>query len=271
MIARLNALPRRRALVILACVVALFAAYPAARWVWRAFLRPPVKHWEPLLPYGELRVGIDASYPPFGADPGNGELFGLDVDLAQAVAAEMGAPVRFINMGYDGLYDSLAADQADVLFSALRVDPLRMDEARYTVSYFDAGQVLVRPPQSGLDHMADLDGRALAVEFGAEGDVEARTWQRRLRALNILSFESAAGALEAVLAGQADAALVDAISARLWLRDHAGLERAPEYVTHDPYAAAVRADNERLWAAINTALTALIERGVVEEIVNRWL
>jgi ABC-type amino acid transport substrate-binding protein len=64
---------------------------------------------------------------------------------------------------------------------------------------------------------------------------------------------------------------VDAISARLWLRDHDGLELAPEYVTHDPYAAAVRADNERLWAALNAALTTLIERGAVEEVVNRWL
>jgi len=271
-IARLNALPRRqRALLIVVGLVALFAAYPAARWVWRTFLRPPIKHWEPLLPYGALRVGIDASYPPFGADPGNGELFGLDVDLARLVAAEMGVPVRFVNMGYDGLYDSLAANQADVLFSALRVDPLRMDAVRYTVSYFDAGQVLVRPPESGLNRMADLEGLALAVEFGAEGDVEARTWQRRLHTLDISAFETAAGALEAVLAGQADAALVDAISARLWLRDHDGLELAPEYVTHDPYAAAVRADNERLWAALNAALTTLIERGAVEEVVNRWL
>ncbi len=267
---RLRRLTRRQWLIIaiVATIIGLPLGYDFARWVWRTYFRPRPE--PPMLPYGELRVGIDASYPPFGVDLG-GELIGLDVDLARAVAEEMGVPLRFINMGYDGLYDSLRADQADALFSALRVDPLRMNDARYTVPYFDAGQVLVRPPDSGIDTMQDLEGRTLAVEFGAEGDLEARRWQRRLRVLHIASFEVAAQALEAVLAGQADAALVDAISARIWLGEHEGLAVAPEYVTSDPYAVAVQVGNGKLWEAINAALTRLLADGTVEAIIDRWL
>ncbi len=269
-ITRLKKLTLRQWLLIaiVAAIVGLPASYYAARWVWRAFFRPPVEL--PMLPYGELRVGIDASYPPFGLDLG-GELIGLDVDLARAVAEEMGVPLRFINMGYDGLYDSLRADQADALFSALRVDPLRMNDARYTRPYFDAGQVLVRPPESGIDHMSDMEGRTIAIEFGTEGDLEARTWQRRLRVLTIESYDVASAALDAVLAGEAEAALVDAISARLWLEEHDGLAVAPESVTSDPYAVAVQVGNFKLWEALNTALTTLIENGTVEDIIDRWL
>lgn len=259
---------RQWALVALAAALAVPLLFSAGRWVWRNIIRPPAE--QPMLPYGELRVGIDASYPPFGLDI-NGELSGLDVDLARAVAEEMGVPLRFVNMGYDGLYDSLRADQVDVLFSALRVDPLRTNDARYTVSYFDAGQVLVRPPDSGIETLYDMDGKTLAVEFGTEGDLEARRWQRRLHVLNVMPFDVASEALAAVLAGEADAALVDAISARLWLREHEGLAIAPEYVTHDPYAAAVQVGNARLWEAINAALVRLIEDGTVDRIIMRWL
>ncbi len=270
-IARLRRLTRRQwAVVALVALLAVPVLIPAARWVWRNVIRPRPALERPMLPYGELRVGIDASYPPFGVDL-NGELFGLDVDLAHAVAEKLGVPLRLINMGYDGLYDSLRADQTDALFSALRMDPLRMNDVRYTVSYFDAGQVLVRPPDSGIDSPPDLEGLTLAVEFGTEGDLEARRWQRRLHELHIAPFEIAAQALEAVVAGEADAALVDAISARLWLRENQGLEIAPGYVTHDPYAVAVHINNEQLWAAINDALAALSEEGTLDAIIARWL
>ncbi|MFC1960480.1 substrate-binding periplasmic protein [Chloroflexota bacterium] len=246
----------------------LLVGRPTARWLWHTL--SPAGEEQAMLPYGELRVGIDASYPPFGLDI-NGDLSGLDVDLAEAVAAELNVPLRFINMGYDGLYDSLKADQADALFSALRVDPLRFNDARYTRSYFDAGQVLVRPPGSSINTMHDLEGRWLAVEFGTEGDLEARTWQRRLHQIDIAPFEVAVQALDAVLAGQADAALVDAISAHLWLNDHEGLAISPIYVTHDLYAVAVQVNNVKLWQAIDQALTTLIEDGTIDEIIARWL
>lgn len=250
-------------------ILLLMFGRPAARWLWHS-LRPIAREDLPMLPYGELRVGIDASYPPFGLDF-NGELSGLDVDIAQAVAAELNIPLRFINMGYDGLYDSLKADQADALFSALRVDPLRYNDARYTRSYFDAGQVLVRPPDSPINTMHDLEGRHLAVEFGTEGDLEARTWQRRLHQIEITPFEVATQALDAVLNGEADAALVDAISAHIWLNDHTGLAIAPAYITHDPYAVAVQVNNIKLWQAIDQALTTLVEDGTIAEIIDRWL
>lgn len=266
---RLRALtPRQRLMAILLVALSLIVLPPAGRWVWHTILHPPEEH--PLLPYGELRVGIDTSYPPFGLDA-DGQLSGLDVDLARAVAAELGVPLRFVPLGYDGLYDALLADQADALFSALRFDPLRLGRVLYTISYFDAGQVLVAPPGAGITTLHDLDGRRLAVEFGTAGDQEARAWQRRLHTLDILPYEWAADALHAVQAGAADAALVDAVAARLWLREHDGLAIAPEYVTYDPYTVAVAGNNSRLWEAINEALTTLLQNGTADDIIARWL
>jgi len=93
---------------------------------------PPVRE---IFPYGEMRVGVDASYAPFAVATAEG-LFGLDIDLAQAIAARLGAPVRFVNMGFDGLYDSLKTDQVDVLISALVTDYSRTNEVLYTLPYY---------------------------------------------------------------------------------------------------------------------------------------
>ena len=90
------------------------------------------------LPAALTRIGVDASNPPFAVATAD-DLFGLEIDLGHALAEEIGVPVRFINMGYDGLYDSIRADQVDMVISTLTMDPLRTNDVRYTQPYFDAG------------------------------------------------------------------------------------------------------------------------------------
>src|SRR5262245_44631595 len=72
------------------------------------------QRWEQIQENGVLRVGLDPTYPPFETAD-DGELRGLDVDLARALAAELGLEVQFVYFGYDGLYDALLSNQVDVL------------------------------------------------------------------------------------------------------------------------------------------------------------
>jgi len=223
-----------------------------------------------LFPSGEIRVGVDASYPPFAAASPNG-LFGLDIDLGEALAAKLNVPVRFVNMGYDGLYDSLRADQVDVLISALSVDPSRMNDVRYTRSYFDAGLVLVSDANATFEEMSDLAGHTLAFELGSSADAEARLWLRRVQPFTTAPYELPQYGLDALRIGNADAALVDSINVRLYLRDHLDWNIEQSYVTHDLYAIATRADRGAMWAMVNSALQSMYEDGTIDAIIERWL
>ncbi|MBZ0295065.1 MAG: ABC transporter substrate-binding protein [Anaerolineae bacterium] len=257
---------------------ALFSALTLWAWVlvgvtfalrWSSVERPgpPVKE---LFPYREMRVGVDASYPPFAVATSD-DLFGLDIDLGKALAERLKIPVRFINMGSDGLYDSLKADQVDVVISALLVDPSKTGDVRYTFAYYDAGLVLVRDANSPIQTMNDLSGRSLAYEFGSEADIVARKWLRRISAFDTRPYELPEYALEAVRLGQAEAAVTDATSARLYLRAHPEWNANYRYVTDSFYAVAVRVDRGRTWDAVNRALQSLLDDGTLEAIIERWL
>jgi len=160
-----------------------------------------------------------------------------------------------------------------VLISALVIMPERTQDVAYTDSYFDAGQVLVVGEGSPVGTMGDLGGRVLAVELGSLGHVEARARQRRLPDMTIVTHDSIDAALAAVAAGRADAALVDSVSARLYLRDHpdAGLAYLKEPVTSEPFALAVRIEERTLQRHLNQSLRTLREDGRLEQIVSRWL
>jgi ABC-type amino acid transport substrate-binding protein len=228
--------------------------------------------WPRIEREGVLRVGLDPTFPPFEVTSEQG-LEGLDVDLARALADEMGLEAEFVYFGYDGLYDALSTEQVDVLISALVIVPGRTRDFAYSEPYFNAGEVLVVPSGSPVVEMADLNGRRLAVELGAQGHVEATQWAKRLPGLAVLPLTGADEAINAVIEGEADAALVDGVSGRLYLKERpdSGLAYAEEPVTVEPYAMVVRIEDEVLLENLDAALLSLKTSGEFDELIAGWL
>jgi polar amino acid transport system substrate-binding protein len=229
--------------------------------------------WNRVRETGVLRVGMDASFPPFEAVATDGSLVGFDVDLARVVSRRLNLEPQFIaNLPYDGLYDALTAQRVDVVISALVINPARTADYAYSVSYFDAGEVLVLPEgQHTIQAIADVGGHRLAVALGTQGDQEARRWARRLTDLTVVQHETAADALHAVKAGEVDAALVDHVSALQAVGAGQDLTILEDPVVSVPYAFAVRRDSRRLSRAINEALAAMEDDGAMDRLVARWL
>jgi polar amino acid transport system substrate-binding protein len=169
-----------------------------------------------------------------------------------------------------------------------------MADFAYSTPYFDAGQVLVVRQEEGaiqgtgpeadgtsvVEGMADLSRCTLAVEFGTQGDLEARKWARRLPDLTVAHYQTAAEALAAVAAGEADVVLVDHVSALAATakalrvsEDPKGFELAivGDPVVEEPYAVAVHRESQHLLQAINEALARMERDGTMEMLAATWL
>jgi len=234
----------------------------------------PDDTWEHVTESGLLRVGMDASFPPFEYIAPDGAPAGFDVELAQELGKRLQLEVQVIaNIPYDGLYDALVIGRVDVIISALVVNPQRMGDFAYSTPYFDAGQVLVFPTPPGATSagMADLEGQRLAVEFGSPGDQEARKWTQRVPGLEVLHYDTAVEALEALKRGEADAALVDHVTAMSTCADGSGFFIVDRPVVSMPYAVAVRLRSRQLLRAVNQALAEMQADGTLEGLTTRWL
>jgi polar amino acid transport system substrate-binding protein len=225
--------------------------------------------WDLIRRRGVLRVGLDPTYPPFEFYDG-ASLHGIDVDLAKAIAAELGLEVEFSHFGFDGLYDALATEQVDVLISALVQDITRTQDFAYSDGYIDGGLVLVSPAEQPIHAMPELAGQAIAVELGAAGHVEATIWQRQVRDLSVATFNSADEALLALSGGQAEAAITDNITYRLFDQPAAGVEFVVAPLTSEPYAFVVRQGDDELLSALDASLGALRADGRLQAILNGW-
>ena len=218
---------------------------------------------------GLLRVGLDPTFPPFES-AADGDLSGFDVELARLLAERLGVEAQFVFFGFDGLYDALATGQVDALLSALVVQPERTRLFAFSEPYFNAGEVLVVNETSTVGEMEQLGSGRVAVELGAQGHVVALEWQKRLPDLQIDPHNSAEEALQAVSRGVADAALVDSISAALFVKEAPGLRVADDAVTVEPFAIVVRIEDESLLDALNAALEELGQGGQLDSLRARW-
>lgn len=232
------------------------------------------RHYQPpnaalAFPRGEIVIGVDGSFPPFAYDDG-GVLRGLDIDLGEALAREIGRPARFVSISFNGLYDSLITGKVDLLISALRVEPARHDDVRYTQPYYDNGLVLVSEAGATLDP-DELTGKRIAYEYASSADSQMRAWAREGARIEKLAYELPAHTLDALRYGQADGALTDATTFRLYARARAEWRTDTEFVTHEPYAVAVRLDRADAWKLVESALSALKEGGELARILERWL
>lgn len=226
--------------------------------------------WQAVQARGELIVGTDAGYRPF-ADLQDGKFIGYDIELMEEIGRRLGLRVRFVNVGYDALFGSLAVGRVDVLAAGLPLTPEQSWTARFTAPYFDAGLMLMVPPGSPIAAAGDLSGKRVAVALGSTAHIEARRLQRRLPSLQIVDAAlSPAAALQLLRAGSADAAIVDAPAAIAALNTSADLQIAAA-LTYEPYVLAVPVHAYKLHEELNRILEDLRREGFFTRLNERWL
>lgn len=218
---------------------------------------------------GVLRVAFDPSFPPFEFVDAAGRAIGIDVDLGEALAESLGVEAHFVTTTYDGLYDALIVGRADVIISALYPDPTRTRDFVFSTPYFNAGEMLVALQQSSIATPEDLAGRQLAVVFGTDGHMTALGWEERLAPPPVLILkQSAEEALQALTAGEVEAAVVDGLAARAAAR---ATPLVAVLVTDEPYVIAARSADAALIEAFDETLDVMRGDGSLELLLERWV
>ncbi|MDH7489039.1 MAG: ABC transporter substrate-binding protein [Anaerolineae bacterium] len=231
---------------------------------------PTDKVWARIQREGVLRVGMDASYPPFEFVDGEGQFRGLDVDLAQALADRWGVRLEIANVGFDGLYDALRDKKFDLIVSALPYDPFLRKDFAFSYSYFNAGLRWVARPDV-LATLGDPSGRRVAVQTGSAADVQARTLQRRFPQMALVMRDEVAQVGEALAVGDADAAILDGVSALQFVAAHPEFAVGDMLLTDEPYVIAMPLDAPTLKREVNAALVDFRESGRLDAWVAAWV
>ena len=226
--------------------------------------------WERIQQEGVMRVGMDASYPPFEYIDKERNVAGYDVDLAHELGRRFDAEVEFVIISFDGLYDALRVARIDVIVSALPFDLRLTQDVAYSHPYFNAGQVLVvREDEGGITGVDYLRDLRVGVEWGSMGDVEARQLLRTMD-FELYPYPTPQEALEMLSEGEVDAAITDVVSTYEFIRERGGVKIVGPPVTDDPYVIATRLNSPILQQMVNEAILEWSANGFLDQLRMQW-
>ncbi|MBD3848241.1 ABC transporter substrate-binding protein [Bosea sp. SSUT16] len=143
----------------LAAALSLVAAVPAAAQ--QAGIAPPAA----LKSAGHIVVGIESTYPPMAyKDPKTSERIGFNVELVNAIAKELGVPVKWEEMSFEQLMTSLTTGRIDMIGTAISDLPSRRDKLTF-VDYLATGaQPFALAAKAGeLKGNVDLCGKTVGA------------------------------------------------------------------------------------------------------------
>ncbi len=256
--------------IVALCFISVLAAFIALPSLLDRGAAARDEVYERIVARGTLRVGMDASFPPFESLDAQA-LVGFDVELANELARRMNLRAEFVTSGFDSLYPELSADHFDVIISALPFDRLRTRDVAYSDIYFRGGEVLlVRADENRIQQLSDLRGQVVGVEFGSSAETLAKQFERRsgYRVQNFSTLDEAELALER---GDVQGVIADAVSARLMRRVHGQLRIADQPVGSDPnYVIAMPITSPQLLAAVNKQLRAMDKDGTLKMLIEKW-
>ncbi|TDS87780.1 ABC transporter substrate-binding protein [Nesterenkonia aurantiaca] len=234
---------------------------------------------EALVSEGNLTVcaALSMGLPPnYHYDEAN-EATGMEVELAEQLAARMGLETVWVDVPFASIIPSLQASQCDTIISSLYIRPEREEVVDF-VPYMWQGQGIAvsAENEAGITGPDDsLCGHSVATTIGTTAeqnmDDQADACAELGADLEVVKFDNATNAAQSVTSGQqvALASETPTISYREQQTD------GELVLTGDPYGmiqvgAATLPENTELSAALETALEALQEDGTYEELLGDY-
>lgn len=219
----------------------------------------------------ELVVGMDLSYPPFETIDAKGQPVGVSVELAKALAKDLGRPLRIENIPFTGLILSLQNGRIDCVISSMTDTPERRNVISFSDPYLSTGLALLVNFKSEAQSLADLDkpGKTVVVRLGTTGEAWAR---QSIKNASVVAMDKENTAVLEVIQGKADAFIYDQMSVWKNQQQNPGTTRALlAPIRKEEWAIAVRKDDEALRGQINDFLKKFRAEGGFDRLADEFL
>lgn len=215
-----------------------------------------------------LKVGTEATFPPFESINEQGEFVGFDIDLVKAIGEKAGFEVQFQNLGFDALIPALASGQIDIAAAGMSITEERKQSVDFSDPYVDAGLVIaVRQNETAITGKDTLKGKVVAVQRGSTGAEAADKLKAEGGVADVKYFANVPLAMMELTKGGVDAVINDKPTSEVYVAKQPGqVKLLSEELESDSYGLAIRKGNTELLTKVNAALKQLQEDGTMERL-----
>jgi polar amino acid transport system substrate-binding protein len=215
---------------------------------------------------GTLTLCSDIPYEPFEFVQ-DGENVGLDIDLAQATADDLGVELEVITTAFEAIQSgsALDTDQCDIALSGMTITEERASQMDFSKPYLKDNLALMTKKDSDITSIEDLQGEKAGVQQATTGEAYATD-----NGVEPVQFEDAGLMTQGIQSGQVDAVIANISTIYAATEADDSLTLVEEYDTGEVIGAAVKMGNTALLEQFETTMTDLRETGEYDDLVDQW-
>lgn len=220
---------------------------------------------------GKIVLGTAADYPPYEfhiQKDGKDEIVGFDIEIAKAIAEDLGVELEIVDMKFEGLLPALVTNDIDFIVAGMVANEERAQSVDFSVPYYQAQQrILVRQEDADeLKGAEDFKGLKIGAqkstiqeEIAIEKFVDAELVS--LGKITDLVLELKNKRIDGIVLAEPVAAAYESQNSDLYM---------PEVILgqEDGVSAAVNKGNADLLKVINDTLERLISEGKVDQFIQ---
>jgi len=217
-----------------------------------------------------IRIGTEGAYPPFNLMNKEGNPVGFDVDIANALCAEMKVECEIVApLEWDSIIIGLNKRKYDAIVASMSITEERKKAVDFTDPYYSNNLTLIAKKGADIDP-ANLVGKTLGAQRSTiAGDYAMANYDKD----NVKLYDTQENAYLDLASGRVEVLVSDKLPAYDWLRSEQGADYAfvgEAIDVDDKIGIALRKSDGELREKMNAALKAIVANGTYAKINEKY-
>jgi len=218
---------------------------------------------------GEIKIGLEGTYPPFSFVDESGKLSGFEVELSEALAKELGVKVKLQATPWDGILAALESKRLDAVVNQVTISEERKKKYDFSKPYTVSGiQALVLKKNiDAIKTADDLAGKKVGVGLGTNYEQWVKA---NVPTADVRTYEDDPTKFQDLRVGRIDAILIDRLAALEYARKAKDTTAAGEPFSRQEAGVTLRKGEPELLAAVNKAIEKLRADGTLAKLSEKY-
>ena len=228
---------------------------------------------------GTLVIGTAITKPFEYYEPETNNMVGLDVDIADNIAGELGVDIQWIEIPFANLLPALQDEKIDIAIAGIYITPEREKIVNFSTPYLETGLIMAVHPDihPNIHALDDLEGLNIGVKIGATGETLAEELQQG-QEINITRYPDTLDSLLDLEVGRVDIVFNDYLNTLFYIKEYNSQIQIVEDSSNDvlflskaSLGIAVNKHNQELLKEINRILSKMETDGTIDSYYQKWL
>jgi polar amino acid transport system substrate-binding protein len=226
--------------------------------------------------WSTIRIGTEGAYPPFNFLSPSGELQGFDIDIANALCANMKVKCEFVAQDWDGMIPALQNNRFDAIIASMSITEERLKQIDFSNKYYNTPGAIAVPKDSTLadTSAASLSGKAIGVQGST---THSQAVEKFFPDADVRLYPTAEEYKLDLANGRLDAVSDDVVVLTQWIESPDGacckvLGTLPvdESIYGKGAGIGIRKGDDKLKGMLNAAIDAIRADGTYKQIQDKY-